>query len=43
MRKRMIALVLAMAAVLGSTGCAARQQEPEKVSLTMYLWDKTMT
>ena len=43
MRKKIIALVLALAAVIGSTGCAAKRKEPEKVSITMYLWDKTMT
>ena len=43
MRKRIIALMLALAAVLGCTGCAPEQHQPEKVSLTMYLWDKTMT
>ena len=43
MKKRLIALVIALAAVLGSTGCAAKQAEQERVSITMYLWDKTMT
>lgn len=43
MRKRIIALALTLSAVFGITGCAAKHQEPERVSLTMYLWDKTMT
>ena len=43
MRKRIIALALAFAAALGFTGCAAKEREPQKVSITMYLWDKPMT
>ena len=43
MRKRIIALLLVLAAVVVSTGCAGKQQEPERVCITMYLWDKTMT
>ena len=43
MKKRMIALLLALTLVIGSTGCAAQKQEQDRVSITMYLWDKTMT
>ena len=43
MRKRIIALALVLAAVLSCTGCVPEQRQPEKVSITMYLWDKTMT
>ncbi|MDO5546649.1 MAG: hypothetical protein Q4F81_12685 [Eubacteriales bacterium] len=43
MKKRLIALVLALAVVLCAAGCAAKQQEQDRVSITMYLWDKTMT
>ena len=43
MRKRIIALALAFAVALGFTGCTAKEREPQKVSITMYLWDKTMT
>ena len=43
MKKRLIALIAALVVLLGIAGCAGKQQEQERVSITMYLWDKTMT
>ena len=47
MTKRLTALLLLLAALLALTGCTAakpgKEPEPERVSVTMYLWDKAMT
>lgn len=42
MKKRLIALIAVLAVLLGTAGCA-KKQEQDRVSITMYLWDKTMT
>lgn len=44
MTKRLLALTLALVMLLGISGCAAKQgTRQDKVEITMYLWDKSMT
>ncbi|MDD5863391.1 MAG: extracellular solute-binding protein [Firmicutes bacterium] len=53
MKKRLLAILLALALLLGTAGCGAKEAQPSSqakpetksgnMAITMYLWDKTMT
>ncbi|MGN0426482.1 MAG: 5'-nucleotidase C-terminal domain-containing protein [Agathobacter sp.] len=42
MKKRILAALLILAMLLGISGCGTRK-EKEKIEITMYLWDKSMS
>lgn len=42
MKKRIIAVLMVMIMLLGLVGCKSREEE-NRIKLTMYLWDKSMT
>lgn len=42
MKKRIIASIMTLVMLLGITACG-KSGNNDKVELTMYLWDKTMT
>ncbi|MCI7766570.1 MAG: extracellular solute-binding protein [Oscillospiraceae bacterium] len=42
MKKRLISAVLALAVTIGMSGCEAWEKQ-EKIQISMYLWDKSMS
>ena len=43
MKNRLIAFVIALAVLFGAAGCAAQEQRQNRISITMYLWDRNMS
>ena len=43
MKNRLIAFVIALAVLFGAAGCAAQEQKQNRISITMYLWDRNMS
>ena len=43
MKNRLIAFVIALAVLFGAAGCTAQEQKQNRISITMYLWDRNMS